>query len=418
MTTLHEPGPDRVARRRKSTRRRWIFRLLLVGFLLLLVGVAAEILLRLLWSPPEAFRVFNTAPSWRSPEPGCFEPLPGFVGGFQEAYPQDLPPSARFEPRVLEIRINSQGLRGPEYGPKKAGQTRILFGGDSLTFGHAVDESESYPAVAGQVLTKEGLSVEVCNAGVPGYGFAATCKRLRRLRDTTEADVLVATYFLGNDFTDDIAQRSCTVVAGCMFGGPFGNLLQSSWRARLCLRSRLALFCEIWLIEHAVDWSILPGFRFTAEQQELHDAMPEAQTAACLFLDAPREYRFRPGVEPVVALWLRDIEVSLRQLQRDAEGRQVLVVVLPSQFHVDTDLRASVLAEMHADAAVLQLGNAQRHLVELCERVGLPCLDTTPVVAAAGRPEAIFQQDHIHMSIAGNQVVGKVVAEKLATMLR
>ncbi|MCC7065696.1 MAG: hypothetical protein IT456_23015 [Planctomycetes bacterium] len=423
MTTLQEPGARGVAPRKKSTQRRWLFRCVLAGFLLLLAGVAAEILLRLLWAPPAAFRVFSTAPSWRSPEPGCFEPLPGFVGGFQEAYPQDLPPSARFEPRILEIRINSQGLRGAEFGPKKAGSRRILFGGDSLTFGHAVAENESFPAVAGQllgqqILLEQGLQVEAFNAGVPGYGFAATCKRLRRESEVTEADVLVAAYFLGNDFTDDLAQRSCTVIAGCMFDGPFGNLLQSSWRARLCVRSRLALFAETWLIQHAMEWSILPGFRFSPEQQVLHDAMPAAQTAACLFLDAPRDHRFRPGVEPVVTLWLRDVEASLRQLQRDAKGRQVLVVVLPSQFHIDSELRTKVLAELHADAALLQPGNAQRHLLELCERIGVPCLDTTPLVAAAGRPEAIFQADHIHMSVAGNHVVGKAVADKLAGMLR
>src|SRR5690606_18077887 len=125
-----------------------------------------------------------------------------------------------------------------------------------------------------------------------GYGFAATCRRLGRLRATVGADALVAAYFLGNDFVDDIQQRTSVVVDGRLFSGPFGNLLRHSARGRLAVRSRLALLVESWLIEHQPAWSVLPHFSPTAEQAALSATLPVGRTVAGLYLDAPAGHAF------------------------------------------------------------------------------------------------------------------------------
>jgi lysophospholipase L1-like esterase len=361
--------------------------------------------------------LFLGTPTWWEPEPGTFEPVAGFVGFFQEALPQNLPPSARFTPRVLELRTNSMGLRGPELTDKAPGERRILFGGDSLTFGHAVAEDESFPALTGRLLRQAGKQVSVANAGVPGYGFVATCKRLRRLRERTAADVLVAAYFLGNDFVDDIRQRTCTVVGGRMFDGPFGNLLLHSWRGRLCVRSRLALFVETWLLRHEPAWSVLPWFHLAPDQAAMYEALPQPDAVGGLFLDAPVDHVFHPGREPVVALWLRELEATLRMLQRDTNGTPLLIVILPTQFHIDAGLRGRVLQEAGFDQSLLQIGSAQRRITELCARLGLPCVDTTPYLAAGGEPAAVYNPDHLHFSVHGNEVVARVLAERLAPLL-
>jgi len=401
----------------KSRRRRVLFRLLFVAFVLAMGLLIAEVSLRLVWTLPDRFYVFGTAPSWQEPEPGCFEPIASSVGGFQEALPQDAPPSARFTPRVLEMRINSQGLRGPELGSKQPGERRILFGGDSLTFGHAVAEDESYPAITGRLLRERGANVSIGNAGVPGYGFVATCKRLHRLASRTEADVLVAAYFLGNDFMDDIDQRSCTVVGGRLFGGPFGNLLRDSWRARLAVHSRLALFFETWLVDCAPESSLLPWCVLSPEQSTRHRALPPGATVGGLFLDAPLEHCFAADVEPVTKLWRADFEEALRTLQHDAGRLPVFLVVLPSQYQVDAELREKVLAEVHLDRGLLKPGSAQQRLLEVCEALRIPCLDATPLLAAGGNPAAFFHIDHVHLSVRGNEIVARGLAERLTPLL-
>ena len=67
---------------------------------------------------------------------------------------------------------NDQSLREDHRVPfeKPAGQTRILFLGDSCTFGYGVAHDEAFPQVVESILRgKVGTEVECINAGVPGY---------------------------------------------------------------------------------------------------------------------------------------------------------------------------------------------------------------------------------------------------------
>ncbi len=66
-------------------------------------------------------------------------------------------------------RTNALGLRGAEVAPKRPGMLRILAIGDSFTYGHGVQNDETYPAVVAALLRARGHDVEVLNAGVPGY---------------------------------------------------------------------------------------------------------------------------------------------------------------------------------------------------------------------------------------------------------
>jgi len=67
---------------------------------------------------------------------------------------------------------NDQSLREAHPVPfaKPPGQTRILFLGDSCTFGYGVAHDEAFPHVVESILReKSGKEVECINAGVPGY---------------------------------------------------------------------------------------------------------------------------------------------------------------------------------------------------------------------------------------------------------
>lgn len=411
------PGPRGATAGARRRRRRW-FAAALVLFVLAALLAIAELLLRLAWTPPAGFEEVHRVPAFRQPEANTWEPLPNLVGHFREDRPQDLPPSAWFEPRVLEIRTNSLGLRGPDLGDVQPGERRVLFGGDSLTFGLGIAAEESFPMRTAALLSAPGAQVTACNAGVPGYGFVATCKRLRRLRDVTRAGVLVAAYFIGNDATDDIAQMTTAVVAGRHFTGHAGNLVRRSWRGRMGVRSRLWLWAELWLLEHVPEWSLVGDLTLEPGQLERTLALPpRRQTIAGLFLDAPADHCFQRGRPPAVATWLADLEVTLRTLRQDAGGRPLLVVLLPSQYHIDPPLRSRVLQELAMDPALLRAGAAQERVRLLCEALDIACLDATGALAAAGDPPAMYLSDKVHLSRRGSEIVAAAVAERLRSML-
>jgi acetyltransferase AlgX (SGNH hydrolase-like protein) len=69
------------------------------------------------------------------------------------------------------IKINSLGFRGEEISvAKSAGVRRILFLGDSFTFGNGLSENETLPYFVGEELSRRHSSTfEIINGGVYGY---------------------------------------------------------------------------------------------------------------------------------------------------------------------------------------------------------------------------------------------------------
>lgn len=130
-----------------------LFALLVAELLLWLLGVGND--------PPivtqESRDFFR-----RSPTPGLvYEIRPGFAG---RAY-------------GCEVKINSHGMRGPERSLKKPpGTRRVLLLGDSVAFGHGVNQSAIFAALLEKTLggaaAAESGGVEVLNAAVPGYNSA------------------------------------------------------------------------------------------------------------------------------------------------------------------------------------------------------------------------------------------------------
>ena len=76
---------------------------------------------------------------------------------------------------------NKYGLRGPDFDLKKpSGEKRILFLGDSATFGLYVKDQEAYPFVAEEILNEAGRgSVRAINGGVTGYSSHQALKCLQ-----------------------------------------------------------------------------------------------------------------------------------------------------------------------------------------------------------------------------------------------
>jgi lysophospholipase L1-like esterase len=88
------------------------------------------------------------------------------------------------------VRINSLGFRGPEtvLDPSRP---RVLFLGDSFTFGDFVDDEQTLPA---QVQARLGSDVEVLNGGVGGTTIVDQRVFLEKAL-TVDPDVVVIVFF-------------------------------------------------------------------------------------------------------------------------------------------------------------------------------------------------------------------------------
>jgi len=116
-------------------------------------------------------------------------------------------------PGVFTFRYsnNSLGWRGRrEYREVKPTEYRVLFLGDSFTYGLGVDDDQTF-AVQMEKDLRAGLwSVEVMNAGCPGKGTDYALKCFQTVGRKFHPD-LTALGFLGNDFQDNARGEYYTI---------------------------------------------------------------------------------------------------------------------------------------------------------------------------------------------------------------
>jgi lysophospholipase L1-like esterase len=160
--------------------------LLALGAGLLVMLLLGEIALRIVdlghpyYSAPEMYR--------ESADPRLlFEPRPNF-DGFSEGVP---------------VRTNSLGLRERELPPTRpAGTRRVVFLGDSVTFGAGVPDDQPFPRLLESAVNAAGAGpVETVNTGVVGYNTVQEQARLETAGLPYQPDVVVLT-FVVNDMLE------------------------------------------------------------------------------------------------------------------------------------------------------------------------------------------------------------------------
>ncbi|MBA2450721.1 MAG: SGNH/GDSL hydrolase family protein [Chloroflexi bacterium] len=153
---------------------------------LLVVVILAEVALRLLG----VGHPYYSAPELYQPSPNprlLFEPRPNF-SGFSEG---------------AAIQTNRLGLRERELPlAKPPGVVRVLFLGDSVTFGTGVGDEQPFPRLVESALADVGGgAVRTINAAVVGYNTTQELERLRAVGPAYRPDVVVLT-FVVNDLLD------------------------------------------------------------------------------------------------------------------------------------------------------------------------------------------------------------------------
>lgn len=99
--------------------------------------------------------------------------------------------------------VNSQGVRGEESGPKLPGQKRILFVGDSITYGLFVPQTEIFTTLLEKRFQEHHQNVQVINAGVNGYTPYNELKWIQTEARSFEPDLIVVVFCL-NDLVNPV----------------------------------------------------------------------------------------------------------------------------------------------------------------------------------------------------------------------
>src|SRR5262245_49257482 len=107
----------------------------------------------------------------------------------------------------VRVEINAKGLRGPEVAWEKPdGVFRVLYLGDSVTFGYGIERVEdTYPYLVGAELERRlGRPVETVNSGVGGWSPWQQYEYLRREGLRYQPDLILVGFVL-NDVTETLS---------------------------------------------------------------------------------------------------------------------------------------------------------------------------------------------------------------------
>ncbi len=155
-----------------------------------------------------------------------------------------LPPGARID----YDDVQPDGLRGPPLVPD--GRPRVLFVGDSFTFGEGVRAEQTFVAGAQRALALGGRNAVAVNAGVPGYGTFEESLLLPALVGHVQPQAVVVV-FVPNDpihVSESKEQEGDLLRGGGRAGAP---RLYELARLALGARARTRAV-EDWYLDHYV----------------------------------------------------------------------------------------------------------------------------------------------------------------------
>jgi lysophospholipase L1-like esterase len=250
-------------------------------------------------------------------------------------------------------------FRGKAPGPRAHGGIRIVCLGGSTTYGHGVSWGQAWPAVLEGILRSRGVSAEVINAGVPGYGSRQILRRYRRDIAGLGPDVVI--FYEGWNRVGALVD-------------PGGWAPYATPRPETALGDRL----RMWIARH----SLIVQVAVTRSSSRHSGSSRE-------------EWPFDPYHEEFVA----DVTLLAREVL--ANGQTPILVVYPALDPRD------VGAELERKHAALR---------QVAASTGATLVDAERAFDESKDVErsALFL-DAAHLSVAGNRRMAELLGERLAT---
>jgi hypothetical protein len=286
---------------------------------------------------------------------------------YSSTYGWTLRPGRQLVRGRTRITINSEGCRGPERGGDPARPVVLLLG-DSIAFGMAVDDDETFAA------RLSAAGVEAVNMAVPGWGTDQELLDLQRRRLVAAPRMVVLSVCLENDFADN---HSPVFFYDGVHPKPYftldgdGLVLHDahvrSWRRG----------AAVWLRQSSHLYNRIAGVPAAS-----HEGWPERMARALTPREEARAVTYRLVAE--VARTARGM------------GAEALVLLHPNKdgFHAGSDLRDGFF-----DAPVLR---------------GVDIVDMAAVYQARGMRWSQIALDAVgHLTPAGHAVVAETILDRL-----
>ncbi len=278
--------------------------------------------------------------------------------------------------------------------------TRILFLGDSYTFGSGSTRDRSYCEMVEQYLNRHsGRQFEVVNAGVPGYSPYDSYELLQHLRKSGyEYDAVVFSLYLQNDLTDDIQNTYRKVVGGMIQRFP-ENLILEYFHPLNSYLFRYAIVIKTLAAER-----LASGQRNTPQQLT---GEPQSSRNDEFLVSPILMERVETNYAPTATPNYDKVLAAIRGLAQEAHA-PCFVAIFPDQCVTDPVTKEYVMQRI--DKSRYDFTVYQQWIRDSLQPFVV--IDLSPILHDCDR---CYKSDDTHLNDTGNRVAGEAVAKYLLT---
>lgn len=283
----------------------------------------------------------------------------------------------------IPVHINEWGIRESRTADTTFSARRVLFIGDSFTFGLGVEEESTFVRKVELLLTRVTKTEVLCiNGGVPGFNSEQQYHWLMRLWSVVRPNA-VCWVFFQDDLRFDprdfwVEESSPTLVD----------------RTKMFLRRHLYLYHFF-------------GTRLTALARKI------TNRAGIEGLEPVEEVNLVPWNEKIRSQWT-NVKGFVARAQElcDRRGASFLLVSLPDLAQVDSARWAKKLTDLGASFTRTNLQASADSLSRFAVRNRIMFLDLRPAIIRSGGERLYYPLDR-HLTAQGHSVVARAIAEKL-----
>ena len=342
----------------------------------------------------------------------------------EEFYEYD--PELGFRVRPNTSGSNQLGFNDRDYPlAKPAGTVRVLVVGDSFSWAGGLDGN--YTARLERRFAEQfgADRVEVINIGYPMTCLAEEVAIVRRYGLQYQPDLVVLSFFCGNDFLDASSYQKRIVVGESYFvidaryerRLPGYELLRWS-RLWQYLGQRYTLAWERWRCrgtDAADPYSATAPdtlLRRAPRQEDCTFSLQDYLTLVSrrlAFCERAAQQRgdFRANVAFVAAA------LAELQLLIERQGAKLHVAALPAEFQVSSELVQQVYSTFQLDRAAYNLTEPQDVLGQCLTARGIPWVDLLPEFRARAADAPLYRCRDSHWNDAGQELAAELLFRHL-----
>jgi hypothetical protein len=283
----------------------------------------------------------------------------------------------------------------------------VLIVGDSITFGSGLDYGERFSEVLNREL---GDSVEVINAGVPGWGNDQEMLFYEHTLRALSPDVVVLEFTGGNDIVNNALPDALLeggtkprfeLAADSLVLHPPAPPVQLSAMVRvkqLLHKSRLLVFTKRRLMR-------------LSYQHHVHQETSQQLHGFESYRDLSHWSAYENSPDDATAAAWKVTEAIISRFANDcrADSARFIVFAMPLKLEVDDAWCADVIKGTHADPSRLDMAYPYRRLSAYCAAHGIEFQYPIEQFRAAGAKEELYFKSDSHPNVRGNQLAAQVL---------